>query len=195
MWASDGYDIEQTMGVCSYHSWYVDVRAADHSDGAVLSYPNIHKDFHNWGTGEEPAISSFDTITSAFAHTSPDVGTYNVAYDVWLNGVASNGSTELMIWTENRNQVPGGSKVGTATVSGHTWDVWASRDNKYLAFVAPTPIRAGTLDLKAFLTYLVGASRLPASSTLGQVDYGVEVVDTDNTMQHFDFTNFNVSTS
>jgi hypothetical protein len=61
--------------------------------GAVLTCPNVRKDH------DDVPISSFRTITSRYAATSPHVGIYNVAYDIWLNGVATDGSTEVMIWT------------------------------------------------------------------------------------------------
>jgi hypothetical protein len=183
---------------CSYHSWYV-TATADNStgDGAVKAYPNVHRDFHDWGTGYEPAISSFSTITSRFAHTSPGVGIYDVAYDIWVNGVADRGSTEVMIWTDNHNQRPSGSKVGQVSLSGHTWDVWSASSNHYLAFV-PTggaTVTSGTVDLKGFFDYLMTNGRLPSTSTLGQVDYGVEVVSTDGKPARWDFTDFDVSAS
>jgi hypothetical protein len=37
--------------------------------------------------------------------------------------------------------------------------------------------------------------RLPTNSTVGQVDYGVEVVSTDGKPARWDFTNFNVTSS
>ena len=197
-WATNGYTFAQKTVICDYNSWYVQA-TADNSkgDGAVKSYPNVHRDFHDWGTGHEPAISSFNTMTSQFAHTSPGVGIYDVAYDIWLNGVADSNSTELMIWTDNHNQVPSGSKVGQVTLSGHTWDVWSSDANHYIAFVPANgaSITSGTLDLLGFYKYLISGGRLPASSTVGQVDYGVEIVSTDGKPARWDFTNFNVSSS
>jgi hypothetical protein len=163
----------------------------------VKTYPNTHKDFHNWGTGYEPPLSSFSTITSRFAQTSPNAGIYDVAYDIWLNGVASSGSTEVMIWTDNRGQRPLGSKVGQVTLSGHTWDVWSANSNHYLAFVPVNNavVNSATLDLKGFFGYLTGGGYLSATSTLGQICYGVEVVSTDGAPARWDFTDFDVTTS
>jgi hypothetical protein len=197
-WAANGYNFAQKTVICSYHSWYVQATADNSTgDGAVKAYPNVHRDYHNWSTGAEPAISSFKTITSRFAHQSPGVGIYNVAYDVWLNGVADSGSTEVMIWTDNHLQVPAGSKVAQVSLSGQTWDVWASGSNHYLAFVPANKatLSSGTLDLLAFFKYLMSSGRLPSTSTLGQVDYGVEIVSTDAEPARWDFTDFDVSTS
>jgi hypothetical protein len=198
MWNVSGYKVSETLSACSYHSWYVSATADNSSgDGAVKTYPNVHMDFHNWSTGAEPKISSYNTITSRFAHSSPGAGIYDVAYDIWLNGVASSGSTEVMIWTDNSNQVPAGSKVAQVTLSGHTWDVWSANSNHYLAFVPVNgeKITSGTFDLKGFFSYLMGAGRLSSTSTLGQVCYGVEVVSTNGSPERWDFTDFDVSTS
>lgn len=193
MWNAGGYDITQTMGVCSHDSWYVDVSAADHSDGAVLSYPNVHRDYHNWSTGAEPPISSFGSIRSSFAHTAPSGGTWDVAYDIWLNGVGDDNATELMMWTQHSGQTPSGTKRGTVSIDGHSWDLWTTDDNKYIAFVATQSVTSGTLDLKAVMQYLMDHGRLSTSSTLGQVDYGVEIVSTGGSQKHFDFTDFSVT--
>lgn len=59
----------------------------------------------------------------------------------------------------------------------------------------PKAVTSGTLDLKAFLRYLMDHKRLPAGSTLGQIDYGVEIVSTGGAKKRFDFTDFSVGTT
>ena len=101
-WNIANYQVSQTLYICDYNNWYVVANMNnDSGDGAVKTYPDVHEDFDS-----APAISSFATIASTFAHTAPHVGIYEFAYDIWLNGVATNGSTEVMIWTDNYNQVP-----------------------------------------------------------------------------------------
>jgi hypothetical protein len=161
-------------------------------DGAVKTYPNVHKDYHDWGTGKEPLLSSYATLTSTFAATSPHVGIYNVTYDIWLNGVP--GDREVMIWTDNYRQVPAGSQVASdLPFAGTTWDLYATDDNEYLAFVPARPMTKGSLDLKAFLDYLVAKGRVPADSTLGQICFGVEVVSTDGKPATFQVTDFSIT--
>jgi hypothetical protein len=195
MWNASGYRVSQTLQACAFDNWYVTATADNSSgDGAVKTYPNVHKDFHNWSTGAEPSLSSFATIKSTFAAISPHVGIYNVAYDIWLNGVP--GNREVMIWTENYRQVPAGSRVTSGvSLSGRTWDVYATSGNGYIAFVPSQPMTQGSLDLKAMLDWLVAQGRVPANSTLGQIGYGVEVVSTDGKPATFTFTDFSVSTS
>ncbi|MGH3329965.1 MAG: GH12 family glycosyl hydrolase domain-containing protein [Nocardioidaceae bacterium] len=195
MWNASGYNVKETLSACSFKNWYVKATANNSSgDGAVKTYPNVHKDFHNWSTGAEPRLSSFKTIRSTYAAASPRVGIYNVAYDIWLNGVP--GNREVMIWTDNHNQVPAGSKVaGGVSLSGHTWKVYATSGNGYIAFVPSERIPHGTLRLKQMLNWLVAKGRVPARSTLGQICFGVEVVSTGGNAATFNFSDFSVTTT
>jgi hypothetical protein len=189
MWNASGYSVTQTLYACSYSNWYVvaDMNN-DSGDGAVKTYPNAHMDFSS-----EPAISSFSSIDSTFAENSPDVGIYEDAYDIWLNGVASSGSTEVMIWTQNHGQTPGGSVAGSVTLDGRAYTVW--RSGSYIAFVADANFTSGTMNLLSFFNWIIAQGWMPASSTLGQVDYGAELVSTNSAPATFSFTNFSVTTS
>lgn len=195
MWNAKGYKVSQTVYACAYDNWYL-VATADNSkgDGAVKTYPNVHKDYHDWSTGAEPRLDSFATLTSSFAATSPPVGIYDVAYDIWLNGVP--GNREVMIWTQNHRQVPFGALVDqNVMLSGHSWDVYAESGNSYLAFVPSEPLPSGSLNLKEMLDWLTAQGRIPANATLGQICYGVEVVSTDGAPATFTFTGFSISES
>jgi len=188
MWNSSGYQVAQTLYACAYNNWFVVAKMNnDSGDGAVKTYPNVQETFN------EPAISSFHSISSTFAETSPPVGIYEDAYDIWIDGIASSGSTEVMIWTQNHGQTPGGSVVGTASFDGRSYQVWQTQG--YVAFVADTNFSSGTVNLLAFFDWIIGKGWIPARSTLGQIDYGVELVSTDNAPATFAFTNFSISTS
>lgn len=195
MWNASGYDVSQTLAACSYHDWYVTATADDAAgDGAVKTYPNVHKDYHDWGSGAEPRLSSFGSIKSTFAASSPHVGIYDVAYDIWLNGVP--GDNEVMIWTDNYRQVPSGSVVAKGvSFSGATWDVYATSGNGYIAFVPSQPMTHGTLDLKAMLDWLVSHGRISSTSTLGQICFGAEIVSTGGQPATFSVSDFSVTTS
>jgi hypothetical protein len=186
MWNSSRYSVTQTLYACAYNNWYV-VASMDNAAGdrAVKTYPNVHEDF------SEPGISSLHFLTSTFAETSPHVGIYEDAYDIWINGVASSGSTELMIWTENHDQAPEGSRVATVTFGGRSYQVYKS--GSYIAFVADANFASGTVDLLAFFDWVISQGWIPAGSTLGQVGYGAELVSTNGAPAMFSFTNFSVS--
>ena len=190
LWNASGYPgTKGTTQVCSYKSWNHVGTASNNGDGAVKTYPNVHKDY----SGRK--ISSFPRLTSTFAATSPGVGIYNVSYDLWLNGVPND---EVMIWTDNRKQVPGGSKVASnVNVGGHTWDVYARGGNGYIALVPANGARltSGTIDIKAILNYLVSKGRVASSATVDQICYGVEIVDTGGKPATWKFTNFSITDS
>jgi hypothetical protein len=188
-WNAANYQVSQTMYVCDYDNWYV-VAKMDNAtgDGAVKTYPDVHMDY-----GAAPAISSFSEISSSFAHAGPHVGIYEFAYDIWLNGVASNGSTEVMIWTDNFKQVPSGSVQETITLDGQSYQVWKS--GSYIAFVETTNVTSGTLNLLSFFNHLIAKGWIPSTSTLGAIDYGVELVSTDGTDATFAVTGFSLSTT
>jgi len=188
-WNAASYQVSQTMYVCDYNNWYV-VAKMDNStgDGAVKTYPNVHEDF-----GSAPAISSFTAISSTFSHVGPHVGIYEFAYDIWLNGVASSGSTEVMIWTDNFNQVPSGSVQETVTFDGQSYKVYKS--GSYIAFVETSNVTSGRLNLLAFFDHIVAKGWIPATSTLGAIDYGVELVSTNGADATFAVNDFSLTTN
>jgi hypothetical protein len=193
MWNAKKYRVSQTLSAVAHNDWQVTATADDSShDGAVKTYPNVHKDYHNWQTGAEPRLSSFAALTSTFGASGPHVGTYDVAYDIWLNGVP--GNREVMIWTENFHQIPAGRAIATGVMfSGHAWDVYATRDGHYLALVAREPLTHGSLDLKEILDYLKSQGRIQEDATLGAIDFGVEIVSTDGKPATFTFSDFSIS--
>jgi len=189
-WNVTGYQVSQTMYICNYNNWYVIANATDTGDGAIKTYPNVHEDFN------EKPISSFNTITSSYADQPPSVGDYDVAYDIWVNGVATSGSTEVMIWTQalasQASAINGYKSIGTTTIDGVTYNVHEN-GNGYIALQAVPYNTSGTVDLKAVFNYLISKNIFPATSTLGQIDYGVEIDSTNGTNQTFKFTNFSIT--
>jgi Glycosyl hydrolase family 12 len=197
MWNTSGYKVSETVEACSSQSWNV-IATADNSsgDGAVKTYPNVHKDYHNWSTGSEPSLSKYPVLSSSFAATGPNTGIYNIAYDIWLNGVGNGGGSnrEVMIWTDNQAQRPAGSVVASGlSLGGKTWTLWATGDNHILSFVPSSDMASGTVNIRAMLDYLISQGRVPTNSTLGQICYGVEVVSTNGSPGTFRFTGFSLT--
>jgi hypothetical protein len=193
MWNASSYRMSQTLSACSAGNWRVVATADNRSgDGAVKSYPNVHRDYHNWSTGQEPQVTSFRTIRSSWAARTPDVGIYNAAYDIWLDGVP--GRHEVMIWTHNRRQVPAGSRVGgPVRIGGHTWRVWATSDNGYIAFVPSRKLDHGRVHIRAMLGWLIAKGRLERQVTLGQIGFGFEIVSTEGRPATFKVDSFSVT--
>jgi hypothetical protein len=189
-WNAVNYQVSQTMYICDYNNWYVVARMDNSSmDGAVKTYPDTHKDFTN-----DPKISSFTTISSSFAHTPPHVGIYEFAYDIWLNGIAASGSTEVMIWTDNYYQVPPGPALETVSFNGQSYKVYMM-GSSYIAFVADANVTSGTVNLLSFFNHIIAKGWIPATSTLGAIDYGVEIVSTNGADATFQLNNFSLTTN
>jgi len=181
----------ETLYACAYNNWYVE--STQPNTTSVKTYPNVHLDINNMNGAP---LSNYRTITSNFAGVGPRVGIYNVAYDVWLNGVGwGGGSTEFMVWTENFNQRPLGSVRATVTFGGMTYDAWHynSGDANVISLVAKSTMYSGTLDLKAMFDWAIARGMMPANSTVNQIGYGVEVCSTNNTRQRFTFTDFSIT--
>ncbi len=186
MWNSAKYSpCTSTLYAQSWNNWYVITKMDNKTgDGAVKTYPNVHKDYHS------VPIGSFDSITSTFAETSPHVGIYDCAYDLWINGIARPGCTEIMIWNENFRQVPAGRHVQDVTFGGQTYKVYKTHSNGYIAFVAATHFTSGTINLLDIMKWTMAQGWLARNSTLDQICFGVEIVSTDDTDATFRVTSF-----
>lgn len=188
MWNSRNYSpCIQTLSAWSHGRWHVAAKMNDSTrDGAVKTYPNVHVDYAN------VPISSFNSITSAFTEKSPHVGIYNVAYDIWINGIAKPGCTEIMIWTDNFHQVPGGTYVEDATIGRHVFKVLKTPDRGYIAFVATPDFNSGALSLLDVMKWVIAKGWIPAESTLGQICFGIEIVSTDDKEARFEVAAFSI---
>lgn len=189
----------QTLYACSYHSW--NVVATEPSTTDVKTYPDVQMDFQQNGgaTGSGVPISSFTSIASTFAETSPHVGIYEDAYDIFVNSntLVGPGTTEIMIWVDNYKQAPAGNKVASAvTIDNRAYDVYYEADNgnggHYIAFVANTNFAAGTVNVLAFFDYAIQKTWIPASAPLNQICFGVEICETNGTAATFEFTDFSI---
>jgi len=164
---------------------------------SVKAYPNVHLDIDNLNGAP---ITDYATITSTFAATSPEVGIYNVAYDIWLDGVGwGGGTTEVMIWTENHRQVPLGSTVSPqVTFGGQKYDVYrytSSSDGgvQVISFMSIPAQTSGSVDLKEILNFIVDKGWIGDNATINQIGYGVEICSTENQPATFYFTDFSVT--
>ncbi len=133
-WSNGGYYVHnnmwnasagQTLYARAFNDWYVTTTFPDTT--SVKTYPNVHKDIN--GLKGLP-LNTWHEITSTFAAKAPGTGIYDVAYDIWLNGVGDGkGVTELMIWTENRKQVPLGKIEANLAFDGMGYNVYRFTGN------------------------------------------------------------------
>jgi hypothetical protein len=188
MWNSAKYSpCTSTLQAWSHNNWRVVTRMNNKSgDGAVKTYPNVHRDYRS------VLVSSFDSLSSTFAQKSPSVGVYNFAYDLWINGIAKPGCTEIMIWTENFKQVPGGHYVQDVTFDGRTYKVYKRSGSGYIAFVATANFTSGTVNLLDIMKWVIAKGWLSDKCSLDQICYGAEIVSTDDEEATFQVTAFSI---
>jgi hypothetical protein len=188
LWNSAKYSpCTSTLYAWSHDNWYVVTRMNNKAgDGAVKTYPNVHRDYRS------VPLASFDSFTSNFAETSPHAGIYDFAYDLWINGIAKPGCSEIMIWNENCHQVPGGKYVADATFGSQTYQVYRDAGSGYIAFVATTNFTSGTVNLLEIMKWASARGWFSSQSTVDQVCFGVEVVSTDDADATFRVTDFSL---
>ena len=173
-WSSGGYTLfndvwgsgagPQTIWANSPTNWGV---WANHPNtGGVKSYPNISKTVG-------PALSSLHSVSSSFNVSVPGTGAYETAYDIWCG----NNAFEIMLWMNKTGAVgPLGTRQTSATVGGHTWDVYrgSNGSNQVFSFVRHGNVTSGSVDVLAVLRW-VEARGWFGNVTLGQVQFGFEI--------------------
>jgi Glycosyl hydrolase family 12 len=173
-WSSGGYTLfndvwgsgagPQTIWANSPTNWGV---WANHPNtGGVKSYPNISKT-------AGPALSALHSVSSSFNVTVPGTGAYETAYDIWC----ANNAFEIMLWMNRTGAVgPLGSRQTSATVGGHTWDVFrgSNGSNQVFSFVRQGNVTASSVDILAVLRWLQARGWF-GNVTLGQVQFGFEI--------------------
>jgi hypothetical protein len=198
MWnnhAGSGPTGTYTMSVCSHDNWLevANQLPSTISPGAVRAYPNVHKDYN-----DEP-LSNVHSARFAHNTTKVDGMVWNVAFDVWIN---DNFDNELMIWTENHNQRPAGAVVApTVTIGGQDYELWrlgsGTGTGGIFTYLSKTTQTYGTMPLHLFFADLQQRGWLEPRAgggldTTWQVDYGVEVVDTNGVDHRWNFNDFEI---
>jgi chitodextrinase len=122
---SNGFSITQQDGV-------------GNTSGAPVSYPAIYLGCHytncSPGSPLPRQISQLNGATSSISYSYPGSGTFNAAYDIWLNAdtnVSGVQDTEIMIWFNRQGSIqPIGSPTGTANLAGRSWQVWTGSNGQ-----------------------------------------------------------------
>jgi hypothetical protein len=128
--------------------------------GSPVSYPAIYAGCHysncSPSTNMPFQISAIGSANTSVSVTYPGSGTYDAAYDIWLNdttNVSGVQKTEIMIWLNHTGSIqPIGSNTGSATLGGHTWAVWTGNNgaNNVVSYQS-SGITSFSADLKPFL--------------------------------------------
>jgi hypothetical protein len=186
----------QTIKVCSASSWLVEanhpkVGVPPDRYGAVKSYPCTQVLF------AKPTIASLTSLTSRWAHEAPARGEWNACYDIWLGGLGSASTAEVMIWTDHRypgNLPPGNAlKSTTLSVDGATYTAWTRKNSNggdYIALVRQLKATDGSVNLKNIFSALTQLGWIKSTDTLAAVNYGIELSNTEFTPATFWLNDF-----
>jgi hypothetical protein len=161
------------MSVCNQSSWRV-VSDQPNKAGAVETYPDTEYDVGGRESQSSEPISQFNSITSTFSEAYPSAGSWDAAYDLWLN----NWSIEIMIW----NQWAGaqgywpGVATQTLTVDGVPYRFY--KNGAELMFFRGSQTRSGSVDILAVFRWLVSRGYVSSSDVPTQLEYGVEIAST-----------------
>jgi hypothetical protein len=164
----------------------------------VRGYPEVM-------AGKSPWNGSLDTGHNLPAPISARIGFafdldlelgasdgYDFAPEIWLTSEAqptsSNVTDEIMFWFLHNGMSPAGSVVGTFSSAGIDYDVWINPNHdpgggttvtgwQYVAFVARTAVRSGTVQLDPFLQYLVSNGRIAPNRYLAGIEVGTEIIN------------------
>jgi hypothetical protein len=117
---------------------------------------------------------------------------YDFAPEIWLTSqqspASSNITDEIMFWFLHNNMTPSGSVVGTFSDAVADYDVWQNPHQdpgggstttgwQYIAFVARTPVRKGTIQLDPFLQYLIRNGYIASTRYVAGIELGTEIVN------------------
>jgi hypothetical protein len=171
---TNGFTLQQMDGSCS-------------TSGAPCSYPAIYVGCHysncSPSTNLPKQISTISSANTSVSLTFPGSGTYDAAYDIWLNAdtnVTGVQDTEIMIWLNHTGSIqPIGSSTGTASIAGKSWTVWTGNNggNNVVSYVAnPAGIASLSFNVKDFIndTFTRGSQYGNTSWYLTSIQMGFE---------------------
>lgn len=186
------------MHVYNPHSWYV---LANHSrtdvrPGSIKSYPDTQRNF------TDRSIDSFTELTARWKTTYPAVGEWNGCFDVWIGGIGSRCTAEVMLWTNHRYNgvIPpkNAAESTTVTIDNQDFTAWrrplnAGDTRSYIALAMNPMQAAGSVDLLKVFRWLVGKGWLKGTDKVAAVEYGVEIANTAGEERKFSLDDYQLS--
>jgi hypothetical protein len=159
-------------------------------NGNVRAYPEIIFGLKPWSSESTstllPARINSNQITLKYSGTVSAIGQWNLAFDIWLTNsitpTPENVTHEIMIWMHKTNSIsPAGTNRGTITIGEDNFDLWVSENHNnswtYIAFVSDTTRLSATLDLNAFMDYLISNDYVAADLFISGIEFGTEIFE------------------
>ena len=164
----------QTIYAINQSSWYV-VSNQPNVGGAVQTYPDTEFDVGGRNNGQPTkTLAQYTSITSTFAEQFPPSGSWDAAYDLWMN----NWGKEIMIWNEwgGAQQYWPSKAVQAVTIDKVRYHFF--RNGNELMFFRDKTVKSGSVDVLAALNWLVSQDLLKSTDIPTQLEYGVEICST-----------------
>jgi hypothetical protein len=200
-WAHPGCDYD--LSANNPGDWQVNALEPLDPGFAVKSYPDAQQLTNNWcGNGWGGCANPTDTppaalssLTSSYTETMNEhTGTAaQAAWDMWTS------SGELMIWVDEVGRGSGGATAcGTGTLSGHPFTYFVY-GGSFCSGGLPiiklnTNQRSATIDLQEALRYFDAQGQFDyAGGTIGQINFGWEIVSTGGVKELFQMTGYTLT--
>jgi Carboxypeptidase regulatory-like domain len=164
----------QTLYVCNQSSWYAVSDQAD-VQGQVETYPDTEYDIGGRDNGlPTKTIAQYQSITSTFSEAFPSAGSWDAAYDLWLN----NWGTEIMIWNEWAGTQLYWPPSGAQALNLNGLPYHFYNNGGELMFFRDTMVKSGSVDILAAMNWLVSQGLVKSTDVPTQLEYGVEICST-----------------
>ncbi|BCL15949.1 GH12 family glycosyl hydrolase domain-containing protein [Micromonospora sagamiensis] len=154
------------------------------TNGAPTAYPSVFYGCHytncSPGTTLPMQVSQISSATSSIQYTYVSGATYNASYDIWLDPTPKRDGVnqmEIMIWLNRQGPIqPIGSRVGTTTLAGRTWEVWQGSNgaNNVISYVAPSAISSLSFSVLDFIADVRNRGAITNSWYLTSIQAGFE---------------------
>ncbi|GLY21769.1 cellulose binding domain-containing protein [Micromonospora sp. NBRC 101691] len=154
------------------------------TNGAPTAYPSVFYGCHytncSPGTTLPMQVSQISSATSSIDYTYVSGATYNASYDIWLDPTPKRDGVnqmEIMIWLNRQGPIqPIGSRVGTTTLAGRTWEVWQGSNgaNNVISYVAPSAISSLSFSVLDFVADVRNRGAITNSWYLTSIQAGFE---------------------
>ncbi|MBO3741293.1 GH12 family glycosyl hydrolase domain-containing protein [Actinoplanes flavus] len=179
-----GTSAEQCINVTASGFTITRQQGTGSTSGAPVSYPAVYFGCHytrcSPGTNLPIRVDAISSATSSISYNFVSGATYNASYDIWLDPSPKTdgvNAQEIMIWFNRQGNIqPIGSRVGTATVGGRSWEVWqgSNGSNAVVSYVAPSPISSWNFSVLDFITDVKNRGAITSSWYLTSIQAGFE---------------------
>ncbi|MEV0901841.1 cellulose binding domain-containing protein [Actinoplanes sp. NPDC049802] len=179
-----GTSAEQCINVTGSGFSIVSQQGVGNTSGAPVSYPAVYFGCHytncSPGTNLPIRVDSISSATSSINYGFVSGATYNASYDIWLDPAPRTdgvNAQEIMIWFNRQGNIqPIGSRVGSATIGGRTWEVWqgSNGSNAVVSYVAPSAISSWSFSVLDFITDVKNRGAITGSWYLTSIQAGFE---------------------